>query len=80
MLGEKVVEPASPKGIGLKSAPTSNLKKSPETQLMRINGTRDSKKRGGVEDEDGVKVVTHASLEGECVQEADSAPLTVSRV
>ena len=80
-LGEEVVDPASPEGVGLKSASTSCHKNDPETQLMRITGTRDSMKSGvDLEDEGGVKVVTHASLEGELVQEDDCAPLTVSRV
>ena len=81
MLAEELVEPASPEGVGLKSDLTSSHKK--ETQLMRVNGARDSMRSGGVEnndDEGGVKVVTQASLEGERVQVADSVPLTVSRV
>ena len=81
VVGEEEGEPASSKGVGLKSAPKSIPRKNSETQLMRMNGTRDNLKSGGLEDEGGVKVVTHACLEGEFVQdEADSAPLTVSRV
>ena len=81
VLGEEEAESASPEGIGLKSDLTSSHKNDPETPLMRVsNGTRDSMKSGGVDNEGGVKVVTHASLEGERVQLADSIPLTVSRV
>ena len=80
MLGEEeLVEPASPEGVDLKPDLTSSHKN--ETQLMRVNGARDSMKSGLVDNhEGGVKVVTHASLEGERVQVADSIPLTVSRV
>ena len=85
VLGEEEGESGSPEGTGLKSDLTRiSHKNDPETPLMRVssNGTRDSIKSGsgGVENEGGVKVVTHASLEGERVQLADSIPLTVSRV
>ena len=58
-----------------------------ETQLTRVVGGKDSStKSEAVEKENGAKVVTHASLEGELVEgelveeDENSTLLTVSRV
>ena len=68
--------------------PKSELKNNEnETQLTRVSGGKDSStKSEAVEKENGAKVVTHASLEGELVEgemveeDENSTLLTVSRV